>query len=276
MTAATQEPTFLSQHHLRIGEDNFYCDYSWDGNEAVPEGFIGTQKERYQVERYIDMASRFNAEVIVELGIRRGGGSALLHALHQPQLLIGIELNSERAADLSAYIAKHDLGSAVKPHYGVDQSDRAQVAAIMASELRGRQIDLVVDDASHLLAQTRASFEVLFPLLREGGVYIVEDWNWEHILADGVDAVLADPAHPMHAEVSQAVATNAAANAAEHDPRLVRMALELVLVRASTHDVIREITVMNNWLVIQRGADFIDRDTFSLASIAKDHFRNLR
>lgn len=35
--------------------------------------------------------------------------------------------------------------------------------------------DVVIDDASHVFAHTVRSFEILFPLLRDGGVYIVED-----------------------------------------------------------------------------------------------------
>ena len=41
-----------------------------------------------------------------------------------------------------------------------------------------RPLDLVMDDASHLGPQTRASFETLFPRLRAGGLYIIEDWSW--------------------------------------------------------------------------------------------------
>ncbi|MFP3608175.1 class I SAM-dependent methyltransferase, partial [Paraburkholderia sp. SIMBA_053] len=37
---------------------------------------------------------------------------------------------------------------------------------------------LVVDDASHFYEQTKTSFKTLFPLVRPGGLYIIEDWNW--------------------------------------------------------------------------------------------------
>src|SRR4029077_11377083 len=37
-------------------------------------------------------------------------------------------------------------------------------------------IDVVIDDASHLYGPTRRSFEILFPLLKPGGAYIIEDW----------------------------------------------------------------------------------------------------
>jgi cephalosporin hydroxylase len=40
----------------------------------------------------------------------------------------------------------------------------------------GGQFDLIVDDCSHKAAQAQASFEHLWPLVRPGGYYAVEDW----------------------------------------------------------------------------------------------------
>ena len=42
------------------------------------------------------------------------------------------------------------------------------------------ELDLVVDDASHTYEETKASFEILFPLLQPGGIYLIEDWSWAH------------------------------------------------------------------------------------------------
>jgi hypothetical protein len=50
---------------------------------------------------------------------------------------------------------------------------------IVRNEL-ANELDLVVDDASHTYEQTKASFEILFPLLQPGGIYLIEDWSWAH------------------------------------------------------------------------------------------------
>jgi hypothetical protein len=42
-------------------------------------------------------------------------------------------------------------------------------------------LDLVIDDASHLLEETRRAFDTLFARLRSGGLYIIEDWSWAHV-----------------------------------------------------------------------------------------------
>jgi hypothetical protein len=53
---------------------------------------------------------------------------------------------------------------------------------------------IIIDDASHMNSLTRRSFEILFPRLQPGGVYVIEDiessW-WEDHGFDGV----ADPFH---------------------------------------------------------------------------------
>ena len=43
-------------------------------------------------------------------------------------------------------------------------------------------VDVVIDDGSHFVEDVITSFEVLFPLLRDGGIYVVEDTQtsyWE-------------------------------------------------------------------------------------------------
>ena len=58
----------------------------------------------------------------------------------------------------------------------------------VAAEMKG--IDVVLDDGSHVGRHQRASFDVLFPLLSDGGIYIIEDvctsyWpHWEDLYSD--------------------------------------------------------------------------------------------
>ncbi len=83
-----------------------------------------------------------------------------------------------------------------------------RVASILTQELQDRQINLVIDDASHLYQETKVSFETLFPLLRPGRLYVIEDWNSDHLLADRIEAVLMDPSHPRHAELKLDIKQN--------------------------------------------------------------------
>lgn len=72
------------------------------------------------------------------------------------------------------------LSDRVRLHYGMSQGDRAAVGAILDAEFGTGPLDMIIDDASHQLDLPRASFEVAFPRLRPGGVYVLEDWGWAH------------------------------------------------------------------------------------------------
>lgn len=269
-------PMFLDDHHLRVGDVDFHCSYQWNADdEVVPEGFLPVAKSRDQVERYLRLQQNTRAEVIVELGIYRGGSTALLHALFQPKRLVAVELASTPAAALSTYIHHRGLEAVIRPHYETNQADRDGVAAVMAAELLGQPIDLVIDDASHLLEETRTSFETLFPLLRPGGLYVIEDWNSDHLLADYFDEILVDPSRPDREALAQKL-KQAAALQPVPNARLVRFPLELILARARKGDVIREVTVMENWVLVRRGEQSIDSKQFRLSDLVKDHFANLR
>jgi predicted O-methyltransferase YrrM len=229
-------------------------------------------KPRDLVESYLALRERIAAPVIVELGIYQGGSTALLQALFQPEQLIAIDLTATPAEVLSGYIARRQLGSVIRPYYGVDQADRGKLAAILAQEIGARDIDLVIDDASHQYGPSLASFETLFPRLRPGGLYVLEDWNCHHRVADYRAA--GEGGQPWAAAFARAIERSVLDP--QSDPRLVRLPMELVLARASAGDAIREVTVQQKLVIVERGADALDPATFRLADLSKDHFGNLR
>ncbi len=104
----------------------------------------------------------------------------------------------------------------------------------------------MIDDASHLLDPTRSSFNVLFPLLRPGGVYVVEDWeldlNFERQAAQ--DPVLADR---IRLEIAKRPEL-------ENVVPLPRLLLEIVLASGYT-DLIAEMEIRPGWLSVTKGAE---------------------
>jgi len=54
------------------------------------------------------------------------------------------------------------------------QKERADLEKILA---HADTIDVVIDDCSHLAEPTRLAFDTLFPHVRPGGFYVVEDWG---------------------------------------------------------------------------------------------------
>jgi len=100
---------------------------------------------------------------MLEIGVANGGSLDLWRAYFGPEaVLFGVDLDPACAAfdGLSAQVR---IGS---------QADPAFLARVVA-EMGG--LDLVLDDGSHQAAHQSASFRALFPLLNEGGLYMVED-----------------------------------------------------------------------------------------------------
>ena len=62
----------------------------------------------------------------------------------------------------------------------MSQTDRRRIEEIVQKEFGASPLDVVIDDASHLYKTTRRTFEIAFPLLRPGGLYVIEDWGWAH------------------------------------------------------------------------------------------------
>jgi len=119
------------------------------------------------------------AKTIFELGIWDGGSTAFWFEYFQPDKLVAVDfLDREDSPTFRDYVTRKQAGERLKTYWRTDQSDRGRLAAIASAEFNC-PLDLVIDDASHELHATRASFETLFPLLRSGGIYMIEDWMWE-------------------------------------------------------------------------------------------------
>ena len=144
-----------------------------------PDRFI-LAKPRWLVQEYVDLAPQFTGGRIVELGIAQGGSAAFFAHLLSPCSLLVVDIAEEPVAALAEFIATRGYSDTVHAEYGVDQSDRGKLATLLARDLGTGPLDLVVDDASHLLGPTVASFAALFPRLRPGGVFVLEDWSQGH------------------------------------------------------------------------------------------------
>lgn len=108
---------------------------------------------------------------MLEIGVSKGGSLALWRkALGDGATIFGIDIDP-KCAEFDGKFGKVRIGS---------QADASFLKHVV-EEMGG--VDLVLDDGSHVASHQRASFEVLFPLLSEGGLYIVEDthtsyWHW--------------------------------------------------------------------------------------------------
>lgn len=100
---------------------------------------------------------------MLEIGVLDGGSLQIWRKYFGPTAIItGVDINP-RAAAIDDPDIRVRIGSQDDPEFLRD----------VVAEMGG--VDIVVDDGSHVVAHQRASFEILFPLLSDGGVYAVED-----------------------------------------------------------------------------------------------------
>ena len=154
-------------------------DENWDmGDQA----FV-LIKGRYMVGKYRDLFARnpqLRVENMLELGIFQGGSIALWRELLEPKKMAAIDFADPPALPyLDSYVERMRGKTDFSIYWNFDQGDKPRLHKLVAEDLDGK-LDMVIDDAGHMYDSTLASFEALFPLVRPGGVYIIEDWSWNH------------------------------------------------------------------------------------------------
>ncbi len=100
---------------------------------------------------------------ILEIGVSKGGSLKLWREFFgQKASIFGIDIDPK----CEAYDGKYGqvrIGSQTDPEF----------LKRVVSEIGG--VDIVLDDGSHVASHQKLSFNVLFPLLSEGGLYLIED-----------------------------------------------------------------------------------------------------
>ncbi len=238
--------------------------------DTPPPGEFYLRKTRWMADRYRQLAAEFPGARIMELGIDQGASTAYLGLSMAGARIAAVDISAQPAAALVEFLARRGLDERVIPYWGVDQSDSASLRAIVESVFTGHQLDMVIDDASHEFQATTASLEALLPLVRPGGVYVIEDWDWETQLATGLErAVAADP----RGELAARLAAAAPAAGRRGDP-LSRLVLELSLLAARRPDIVSELTLRRGWAEFRRGEAALGPG-FRLAEALGDSWRGV-
>ena len=172
---------------------------------------------------------------VMDVGIFQGGSLVLFDKLFRPEKLVGLDVRRQPIEALDNYARSR---SHIKIYYGRSQDKVGTVMAARQNFPRG--IDLVVDDASHQYAKSKATFEMLYPLVVAGGYYVIEDWAWSH-----------KPAY-------QATGATWAAQ-----PALTNLVFEL-LVLAGVHSAVENVLVTAGLVAIRKGVGILPPEPFEL------------
>lgn len=95
---------------------------------------------------------------LLEIGVQGGGSLALWRKYFTNAEIYGI--------DIDPACAELDIPG-VEIHIG-DQTDTRFLEKF-------DRMDIVIDDGGHTMTQQQISFATLFPLLKPGGIYVIED-----------------------------------------------------------------------------------------------------
>jgi len=199
------------------------------------------------IERYAALVAELEPQYIFELGIRMGGSTMFFAEAARPKKLVAIDREplDEVRARVETHAAETGLVNVVRTFGEVDQADRTRLAELVENEFDGAALDLVVDDCSHLYEPAKASFNELFPRLRPGGAYVIEDWQWAHppLDSDDPERVLYPGQVP-----------------------LTRLLFEIVLAVPSIPGLITDVTIHSRACEITRGDAEIDPSSFDISA----------
>jgi len=122
-------------------------------------------KWHHYLEVYDRHLARFRGKPVrlLEIGVQHGGSLQIWRQYFGPQAIIfGIDID-EKCRDFDDEDARVRIGS---------QSDQEFLQAVI-KEMGG--VDIVIDDGSHVASHQKISFDCLYPLLNNDGIYLCED-----------------------------------------------------------------------------------------------------
>jgi predicted O-methyltransferase YrrM len=237
--------------------------YRYSNESAV--GCFSLRKPPELVNQLAELCRSHHGATIVELGIAAGGSTALIALLTQPRKLVAFELAPTPVAALAELIQRRNLGDIVRPHYGIDQADKDALAKVLDDELGNESIDLVIDDASHIYEATLASFEVIFPRVREGGLFVIEDWAADHWRHKTIVAAMQHQFAKGGDTAQRLEATLAERSDGPPPTPLHRLAAELIQVARNRSDVVSNVSVDRHWITVSRGPAALQSHDFRLS-----------
>lgn len=153
--------------HLKIESD-----YSLTNGTTTLSALVKKQHyftDKFTVHCYIDKfynssfrIGRKLAKTILEIGVFRGGSIKLWRDYFERATIYGIDL------DLSKL--KYDFSSDLR----VKLIEQSIYSDTILNDLPP-QFDYIIDDASHTVKDQIYAFNKFFPLLKKGGMYVIED-----------------------------------------------------------------------------------------------------
>jgi hypothetical protein len=131
--------------------------------------FAGGRRGITKWHHYLDVYDRHLASYrnqtffLLEIGVCEGGSLEMWRRYFGPKAtIVGIDIDPASASKVDP-----------ENHVRIGSQDNPVFLRQVIAEFGTP--DVILDDGSHFADHQRASFEVLFPLLKDGGIYMIED-----------------------------------------------------------------------------------------------------
>jgi predicted O-methyltransferase YrrM len=121
------------------------------------------QKDRQTLAAYEEVLGRRTPESVLEIGIADGGSLLMWRSLWPKARVVGVDCVAPGAWSLAA-LAELDI----------EFIHRKMPTKL---DFAPGSFDMIVDDGAHGYESIEAAFALCWPLLRAGGIYVVEDWH---------------------------------------------------------------------------------------------------
>jgi hypothetical protein len=99
---------------------------------------------------------------LLEIGVQ-GGGSLYMWKKYFPNVRI-------TGVDIESICKQYESGNV-----SIEIGDQADPDFLNNMEKKHGPFNIIIDDGGHTMEQQITSFKTLFPLLKEGGIYVIED-----------------------------------------------------------------------------------------------------
>jgi hypothetical protein len=227
-----------SETEFIVGGVRFLCSLD-DYARKTDQNRIIILKDRRSLESYCTVLRNHVARNVLEFGVLEGGSAVLFSLLLDLDKFVGVEMN-DQPPGLRQFLSEQEVGKRIRLHFKTSQTDEAKVRDIIRNEFDATPLDLIIDDASHAYALTKQTFEIAFPHLRPGGLYVIEDWGWAHW--KDCSACMGEPA-------------------------LSRLIFELSMVCATNPKIINDVWVHSSFVFIRKSEEANELLDFSIDNL---------
>lgn len=135
-------------------------------------GDVVYHKDRNTLNGYASMlpyAFPDGVSKIFEIGVKEGGSLCFWHALTGAKI-VGIDIDTSQ---ITPAVRRYAEG---KPIVWEQMSSQNYDRVLPFIQEQLGEIDLVIDDGAHILPNMLHNFNQIWPYVRPGGVFAVEDW----------------------------------------------------------------------------------------------------